>query len=97
MTALPTQRRARRPLIARVEETQQLSPHLIRVVVAGDDLAGFGAGAFTDHYVKLQLPPSGRPTRRRSTSRTSAPGCRASSGPAPARTPCGRGIRTAAG
>jgi NADPH-dependent ferric siderophore reductase len=28
------------------------------MVVAGDDLEGFGAGAFTDHYVKLQLPPT---------------------------------------
>src|SRR4051812_18719518 len=61
MTALPTQRRARRPLIARVEETRRISPHMIRVVVGGDDLAGFGAGAFTDHYVKLQLPPAGAP------------------------------------
>jgi NADPH-dependent ferric siderophore reductase len=61
MTALPTERRARRPLIARVEETQRLSPHMIRVVVGGEDLAGFAAGEFTDHYVKLQLPPAGAP------------------------------------
>ena len=32
---------------------------MIRVVVGGDDLAGFDAGRFTDHYVKLQLPPPG--------------------------------------
>jgi NADPH-dependent ferric siderophore reductase len=61
MTALPTERRARRPLIARVEDTQRLSPHMIRVVVGGEDLAGFAAGEFTDHYVKLQLPPAGAP------------------------------------
>jgi NADPH-dependent ferric siderophore reductase len=61
MTAVPTERRARRPLIARVEETQRLSPHMIRVVVGGEDLAGFAAGEFTDHYVKLQLPPAGAP------------------------------------
>ena len=34
---------------------------MIRVVVGGDDLAGFDAGEFTDHYVKLQLPPPGAP------------------------------------
>jgi NADPH-dependent ferric siderophore reductase len=61
MTAPRTERRTRRPLIARVEETQRLTPHMIRVVVGGDDLAGFAAGEFTDHYVKLQLPPPGAP------------------------------------
>jgi len=60
MSALPrTERPARRPLIARVEETQKLTPHMIRVVVGGEDLAGFGVGQFTDHYVKLQLPGPG--------------------------------------
>jgi NADPH-dependent ferric siderophore reductase len=34
---------------------------MIRVVVGGDDLAAFAAGEFTDHYVKLQLPPPGAP------------------------------------
>ena len=47
------------PLLTTVEETAQLTPHLTRVVVSGDDLAGFDAGEFTDHYVKLQLPPPG--------------------------------------
>jgi NADPH-dependent ferric siderophore reductase len=61
MTAPATARRTRRPLIARVEETQRISPHMIRVVVGGEDLAGFGAGEYTDHYVKLQLPPAGAP------------------------------------
>lgn len=51
----------RRPLLTEVVETSPLTPHMIRVVVEGDDLAGFGAGAFTDHYVKLQLPPPGAP------------------------------------
>ena len=32
---------------------------MIRVVVSGDDLAGFSVGEFTDHYVKLQFPPPG--------------------------------------
>jgi NADPH-dependent ferric siderophore reductase len=61
VTAPRSERRPRRPLIVRVEETRQLTPHMIRVVVGGDDLAGFAAGAFTDHYVKLQLPPPGAP------------------------------------
>ena len=30
-------------------------------MLGGDDLAGFDAGHFTDHYVKLQLPPAGAP------------------------------------
>ena len=47
------------PLLTTVQETVQITPHLTRVVVSGDDLAGFGAGEFTDHYVKLQLPPPG--------------------------------------
>ncbi len=61
MTAPATARRTRRPLIARVEETHRISPHMIRVVVGGEDLAGFGAGEYTDHYVKLQIPPPGAP------------------------------------
>jgi len=54
-------RRVRRVLQTRVEDVRRLTPHLIRVVVGGDDLEGFGAGAFTDHYVKLQIPPPGAP------------------------------------
>src|SRR3954447_20781552 len=61
MTTPRTERPARRPLIARVEQTQRLTPHMIRIVVGGDDLARFTAGEFTDHYVKLQLPPPGAP------------------------------------
>lgn len=34
---------------------------MVRIVFGGEDLAGFGAGEFTDHYVKLQLPPPGAP------------------------------------
>jgi NADPH-dependent ferric siderophore reductase len=32
---------------------------MIRVVVGGDDLDGLKVGEFTDHYVKLQIPPPG--------------------------------------
>ena len=52
-------RRNRTPLLARVVSTAQVSPHLVRVVLGGEGLEGFAAGAFTDHYVKLHLPPRG--------------------------------------
>ena len=45
----------RAPLRARVIETRALTPQMIRVVLGGDELAGFGAGEFTDHYVKLRI------------------------------------------
>ena len=32
---------------------------MVRIVVGGDELTRFEAGEFTDHYVKLQLPPPG--------------------------------------
>jgi NADPH-dependent ferric siderophore reductase len=38
-----------------------VTPHLVRVVLGGEGLAGFGAGEFTDHYVKLIFPPPGAP------------------------------------
>jgi NADPH-dependent ferric siderophore reductase len=53
------ERPKRRVLRTRVHDVRRLTPHLIRVVVGGDDLDGFPAGAFTDHYVKLQIPPPG--------------------------------------
>jgi NADPH-dependent ferric siderophore reductase len=46
--------------VARVGEvvrTSWLTPHMIRVVLGGEGLAGFPAGQFTDHYVKLLFPP----------------------------------------
>ena len=39
---------------------ERLTEHMVRVVLGGE-LEGFGAGAFTDHYVKLQFPPAGAP------------------------------------
>jgi NADPH-dependent ferric siderophore reductase len=58
MTETPIRPR-RRPKITTVLETERLSPHLTRVVVGGEDLDGFGVGEFTDHYVKLHIPPPG--------------------------------------
>jgi NADPH-dependent ferric siderophore reductase len=61
MAETRSERPTRRVLQTRVHEVRRLTPHLIRVVVSGDDLEGFPAGAFTDHYVKLQIPPPGAP------------------------------------
>ena len=54
-------RRKRVPRIAEVLRTSRVTPHMIRVVLGGDGLAGFPAGEFTDHYVKLLFPPVGAP------------------------------------
>ena len=47
------------PRLVHVETVEHLTPDLIRIVFGGDGLAGFAAGEFTDHYVKLQVPPQG--------------------------------------
>ena len=48
-------------MYGRVEEVHRLTPQLVRVVLGGEGLAGFSAGEYTDHYVKLQFPPPGAP------------------------------------
>jgi NADPH-dependent ferric siderophore reductase len=48
-----------RPIRAQVVRVERLTPRMIRVVLGGEGLAGFAAGEFTDHYVKLLLPPPG--------------------------------------
>ena len=66
----PPARAGRRAIHTVVESVERLTPHLMRVVVGGEDLEGFGAGAYTDHYVKLQDPRRRAPaTLRPSTSR----------------------------
>ncbi|CAM5379163.1 siderophore-interacting protein [Streptomyces avidinii] len=42
-----------------VVRTERLTPHMVRVVLGGEGLAGFGAGAYTDHYVKILFPAEG--------------------------------------
>jgi NADPH-dependent ferric siderophore reductase len=61
MAETRTERPKRRVLQTKVHDVRRLTPHLIRVVVGGEDLEGFPAGTFTDHYVKLQIPPPGAP------------------------------------
>ena len=52
-------RRTPKPHIAQVVRTEQLTPHMRRVVVGGEGLAEFTAGDCTDHYVKLLFAPAG--------------------------------------
>jgi NADPH-dependent ferric siderophore reductase len=47
------------PRVAEVLGSERVTPQVIRVTFGGPGLEGFGAGPFTDHYVKLQLPPAG--------------------------------------
>jgi NADPH-dependent ferric siderophore reductase len=49
------------PRLTEVLTVERLTPRMVRVVVGGDDLATFKAGEFTDHYVKLLIPPPGAP------------------------------------
>ena len=65
----PNGRRPRIPRVAEVLRTERLTPHMIRVVLGGDGLAGFPAGEFTDHYVKLLFPPDA-PDPERPVTRT---------------------------
>ena len=49
-------RPAHRATVTRVE---QLTPHMVRVVVGGEGLRAITAGEFTDHYVKVLFPRPG--------------------------------------
>lgn len=49
--------RRRTPRVGEVVRTSWTTPHMIRVVLGGEGLAGFAPGEFTDSYVKLQFPP----------------------------------------
>ncbi|WP_369388210.1 siderophore-interacting protein [Streptomyces sp. CG1] len=52
-------RKPRKARIAQVVRTERLTPHMRRVVLGGEDLAGFAADTCTDHYVKLLFGPAG--------------------------------------
>lgn len=49
-------RPAHRATVTRVE---QLTPHMVRVVVGGEGLRAITAGDYTDHYVKVLFPAPG--------------------------------------
>lgn len=53
------ERRAPKAQGAQVLRTEQLTPHMIRVVLGGDGLADFTLSGLTDHYVKLCFAPEG--------------------------------------
>ncbi|MEU8662598.1 siderophore-interacting protein [Actinoplanes philippinensis] len=42
-----------------VTRVEQLTPHMVRVVVGGDALTRIEAGQFTDHYIKVLFPLPG--------------------------------------
>lgn len=44
---------------ARVLKTEWPTPHLVRLVLGGEELTGLPVGEYTDHYVKLVFPPPG--------------------------------------
>lgn len=52
-------RKPRRAHSAQVVRTERLTPHMQRVVLGGEGLAGFAADTCTDHYVKLLFGPPG--------------------------------------
>ena len=49
----------RRTTALQVRRTERLTPHMIRVVAGGDDLAAFPDTAHTDRYVKVLFPLPG--------------------------------------
>jgi len=57
----------RSPRRVQVLEKRTLTPQMIRIVFGGDELRDFGAGAFSDHYVKLRITPPGEAEPRTRT------------------------------
>lgn len=49
----------REPRRAVVLSKERVTPNMVRVILGGAGLEGFGAGEFTDHYVKLRIPEPG--------------------------------------
>src|SRR4051812_27044590 len=54
-----TERPARATTTGVVTRVEQLTPHMVRLVVGGPQLSAIDAGRYTDHYVKLLFPPPG--------------------------------------
>ncbi|MGK5676831.1 siderophore-interacting protein [Micromonospora sp. URMC 106] len=44
---------------ARVLRTERPTPHLVRLVLGGEELTGLPVGEFTDHYIKIVFPVPG--------------------------------------
>lgn len=52
-------RKGMKPYEAQVVRTEWITPHMVRVVLGGEGLAGFAAGENTDQYLKLVFAPEG--------------------------------------
>ncbi|MBA9005270.1 siderophore-interacting protein [Thermomonospora cellulosilytica] len=61
MTERPERPGRRNPRVthAQVLRVERLTPHMFRIVLGGPGLAGFTAGEYTDHYIKLLFPAEG--------------------------------------
>ncbi|MEH0823535.1 MULTISPECIES: siderophore-interacting protein [unclassified Micromonospora] len=44
---------------ARVLRTERPTPHLIRLILGGEELTGLPVGEYTDHYIKIVFPAPG--------------------------------------
>ena len=55
----PGRRNPPRARLAHVRSTERITPHMIRVVLGGPDLAELACGEYTDHYIKIQFPVEG--------------------------------------
>ncbi|WP_200215500.1 siderophore-interacting protein [Micromonospora coerulea] len=51
--------RPKKVTAATVLRTERPTPHLIRLVLGGEELTGLPVGAYTDHYIKFLFPPAG--------------------------------------
>lgn len=54
---------AREPMVATVTSVRPVTPRMVRIEMQADRFRDLPVGDFTDHYVKLQLPPPGAPYR----------------------------------
>ena len=67
ITPAPAARRAARPpqpqRVLRVRRTEQLTPHLVRVVAEGEAVAGIPESPHTDRYAKMLFAPAGSTLR----------------------------------
>ncbi|MEU6074659.1 siderophore-interacting protein [Micromonospora sp. NPDC047074] len=51
--------RPKKVTATRVLRTGRPTPHLVRLVLGGEELAGLPVGEFTDHYIKIVFPVPG--------------------------------------
>lgn len=52
-------RKATKAHEAQVVRVERITPHMVRVVLGGEGLAGFAIDEYTDHYIKLLFAPEG--------------------------------------